>query len=218
MMYKTIMHKKFSIKQLKPVRSKCWFFLGAFIFVFFISCDDNSTPSIAFTKLNATQNNGIPLYLFEGKPYTGYVFHLDKDSILLADFNLDQGLISGNYTRYFPNGSIKQVSGFVKGKRQGKDELFYSSGKIRVRRNYIKGRKQGKQYHFFDNGNLDKELYFDQGVIKGQNVFFYPDGKLRQKMQFNANGIPDGTWEWFKSNGTLLRRETYRTGELITFE
>lgn len=90
----------------------------------------------------------------------------------------------------------------------------------------------GKKLRFLKHGKIteyrsDSTVWsvetYRHGEPDGPCEFFYPDGKMMAKGREKGHdrkltGIPDGTWSYYREDGSLDDRRTFEKGELLSSE
>lgn len=82
-----------------------------------------------------------------------------EKGILYANFKRDI-LFSRTVMYYYPNGVVKELTGFTNGERSGCSILYYEKGNIMSIQNYREGKLNGWSIYFDENGCLEKKVLF----------------------------------------------------------
>lgn len=79
------------------------------------------------------------------------------------------------------------------------------------------GTRHGRFTHFHSGGGKAGEHVFDHGVMTGPCVGWYANGRLQVTGAY-AEDAPDGTWTFYREDGSVLRVDHYERGELVGSE
>ncbi len=90
---------------------------------------------------------------------------------------------------YYPDGKLKSVLNYKKGKLEGIALYYYQSGNLKERVNYRKGKRERTGTTYYESGKLKEEIH-------------YVDGK--------REGI-----KLYNENGELISESTYKDDKLI---
>lgn len=82
-------------------------------------------------------------------------------------------------------------------------ESKYSNGKTAFKINFVKGLREGLNEIYDENGQLLSQSHYKAGLLNGERIQFYENGKVYKKENF-ARGELLGTVEVFESNGNLF--------------
>ncbi len=117
-------------------------------------------------------------------------------------YHLRNNEMHGLYKEFYPNGRIKEIATFIRGKYEGERKFFYKNGKLRTKYFYINDTAQGKFYEYDSLGNLYRVSEIKDNLQHGITKFFYKDGKIKTEEKF-ANGQNDGYYRSYYQNGEL---------------
>lgn len=95
----------------------------------------------------------------------------------------------GHFTRYWPNGQIKEKGVFEK--NIYKDSLLrkYENGQISYQGFYNEiGKENGKIRYYYPNGQLEYEYDANNGVITGKAVRYYENGDIKEIAYYDGTG------------------------------
>jgi antitoxin component YwqK of YwqJK toxin-antitoxin module len=123
--------------------------------------------------------------LLNGKKTTYYLpdATLGKTEVVAIESNYLNGILSGQYTEYFMNGTIKETGVYKDGARDGVWIKNNPNGSKMMEERFKKGITHGWQYAFDDSGvEIGKNYYFNGEKLEGKVL----DAKLEY---FKKNGI-----------------------------
>ena len=124
-----------------------------------------------------------------------------------------EGLPSGEFRYFYPDGKLKTVSMVSeKGRKAVTTSMFQNGNKMAAGR-YL-DEKRDSTWQFFSEtlGTLVSEETYLAGVRTGLSKIFYPEGGLSEQFYYK-NGIKDGLWEQYYLDGPLKLRGAYKGGE-----
>ncbi len=128
------------------------------------------------------------------------------------------------HTEYYEDGSVKSVSVYKGGMKDGKFEEYSPRGTITSTKVYKEdvlaaegvedtlGRQQGEWKEYHPNGQMRSKGEYKDGFRIGDWTFWHANGKTDQKGKYDKKGNPIGAWKWYYDNGQLLREENYLKG------
>lgn len=106
-------------------------------------------------------------------------FHKDGKTVKLKG-NYQNNRPSGNYTRYYSNGTIKESGTFSEEKQQGLLTKYHKNGKISYQANFSEaGEEEGTVKHFYENGMVQAEYTLLSGKLNGVYKQYSEDGTVK---------------------------------------
>ncbi|WP_378176291.1 toxin-antitoxin system YwqK family antitoxin [Aquimarina sp. SS2-1] len=127
----------------------------------------------------------------------------DSTSITIKTRNSKQG------TRYYDNGTIKELREMVNNQLEGNWKYFYSNGQLMKEGGFKNNRAEGIWKIYDKKGNLVYLENYKNGIEQGTWKAFHPDGKLKIEGVF-VKGKRQGNWKIYNSSGVIVK--------IITFE
>lgn len=119
--------------------------------------------------------------------------------------------------------SIKDEEGnrfsgtFSNGKLVGKLNAYYKSGSPKTEASYIADHPDGEVKELFESGEIKEQKTYNHGLLNGE-VKIYSQGQngpvLRQVQNWK-NGQLDGIVEKYDSEGNLVRKLRYESGNFL---
>lgn len=94
----------------------------------------------------------IELKDIRGNHAAQILFHTDYS--LKGKGNLENGMRTGKWIYWFPNGNIQTEGVYVNGALEGLQTVYFPNGNIYYKGNYINGKRIGIWEFFDENGNL----------------------------------------------------------------
>ena len=125
-------------------------------------------------------------------------------------------LFSGYVEQYYTNRSIKQSIGVLNGKRQKQTHVWFPDGHLKEVSNYHKGKLHGVKKIWTANKEhtLVAHLNYYLGKAHGLQTQWYPTGELYKKMNFNK-GMEEGIQQAYRKNGALYANYEARKGRIF---
>jgi hypothetical protein len=107
---------------------------------------------------------------FSGKPLHGKYEVFDNQQKMRVKGIFEYGLMTGNWTRWYPNGNIQTTCTYKKGMLQGKVQTYTVAGKLLSELNYRNGLLQGKSYFYQPDTTIIKKYKAGIEIIKKDKV------------------------------------------------
>ncbi len=185
------------------------------LIILFIGCK-KSPVKYDSNEVQKRINTRETIYLYKEKPITGLVYEKNNLDLILKEFEVKEGKLSGSYREYYLNGNLKLENFFLKGELEGTSNSFYEDGSIKEKLYYSNGLIDGERNYFWPNGLLKESNHFENGIMTGENIYFYANGQIQKKFELDKFGKRKGIWEDYYSNGQLKERVEYEKGEGIS--
>ncbi|WP_394748907.1 toxin-antitoxin system YwqK family antitoxin [Spongiimicrobium salis] len=136
------------------------------------------------------------------------------------DLNLINGTLflrntsfDGHLVDYYDEDSLKSLTVFKNGRKNGVEKHWNANGTLAVERYYRNGIKVGRHRGRYLNGQLQFEYFFnDEGRYHGSNKEWYATGQLARDFNF-VNGHEVGLQRLWKINGNIRANYEVRNGE-----
>ncbi|MDR3211554.1 MAG: toxin-antitoxin system YwqK family antitoxin [Planctomycetota bacterium] len=123
----------------------------------------------------------------------------------------ENGQQQGTVMSYHLNGQRQAAIPFYAGKKEGVETTWSESGQVLSEENYRDNRKNGQSVFYLPSGGMDMVLNYHEDQLDGLQTWYHPDG--RKAKEFNLrNGVPEGDWREWDSEGNLLVEEEYENG------
>ncbi|WP_053404763.1 toxin-antitoxin system YwqK family antitoxin [Persicobacter sp. CCB-QB2] len=139
---------------------------------------------------------------------------------MCEDFNLDHQIMrrgaivdgkeNGKFFYFHPNGNIKGVKYFEKGKKIGLWQWWYSNGQLKEEGHWeVVKQKNGREREQF----IIKNFFDEEGnqlLSEGSGKYFAHDqeGNLIQKGQYE-NSKKTGIWYSYNTSGKIIKEEEF---------
>lgn len=154
--------------------------------------------------------------------FSGLYSSYYDDKKVKDEYNLELGVINGQFKSYHQNANPKQIIHFIQGKRTGEREEFYENGiiKYKVEKDST---QQDLLIHtsYYENGNpkkLESKLA-DKNKRRGAYKEWFESGQLTRSGLYISEFQPGGEWEEYYENGQKKLEAEYVRSEyqLINF-
>lgn len=129
---------------------------------------------------------------------------------LRGEGNYENGRKVGLWKFYHTNGQLEQIGKYnKKGKPDGDWKWYYESGNILREEFFDNGRPEGEMKEYSDSGRVITKGIFVDGEKDG--FWFLQDGDEREEGNYK-NGLKDGIWKFYYSNGKISKTGKYLEG------
>ena len=150
--------------------------------------------------------------------------------------------IEGEYITWYLNGEKAFDVKFINGKKEGVRRIWYNNGQLLGEAYYVNNKRDGldiswsykgvmtKKFHlkeemldglctrWHENGQKSEEATWIKGKSVGLESWWHENGQLQAQGYRDANGLLDGEWKRWDSDGILLRRTWYKEDKIIKRE
>ncbi len=96
----------------------------------------------------------------------------------------DTSVKDGQLIKRYPNGTIKEKSYYVAGRRQGECQSFYENGKLWSDDNFTAGLLEGPTASYYENGQKRYEGNYLKGKQAGTWIFYDNTGKQTHTVNY----------------------------------
>lgn len=167
-------------------------FLGL-SFIFIVGCNTASNnKNIEFNNVDETLINTSKIIL--------------KDSLILngneGNWYYKNKLYSGFAVQYYSDGSLKDKTGFLNGKKEGIYKVWFQNGVLKLESNYHKNTLVGTYKVWWNNANLALESFYKKGKKEGVERQWYLDGSLSKERNL-VKGRENGLQRAWLQNGKI---------------
>lgn len=140
-----------------------------------------------------------------------------KDGSLRMLFEYHDSAVHGIFQKFYQNGNIMESGHKDRHNDTGNWKYWNENGILIKECNYEKGRLKGKYTEYYPNGLV--KLTGNYVHINGQDSVYTEDlltGELTMEIM-DTDDIPakDGQWQYYRSNGELIKTEIYDKGHII---
>lgn len=120
----------------------------------------------------------------------------------------------GEWTYYYPDGSVRARGRFVNGLPDGRWTVFYASGQVQRQDDYKLGVPDGTVMRGYRNGQEQLRGQVEQGLRVGRWRTWYANGQLESEGAFREDKR-EGEWRFWDKRGRLLRHVRYARGAIV---
>ena len=184
------------------------------IVILFVNCK-RASNDFNVTEIEINKNTRGVTYLYREKPITGLIYERNDSDVLLKEYEVNNGILSGSYREYYISGNLKLEKFYLNGKLEGVSKSFYEDGSTKEMLTYSNGLLTGERSYYWSNGLLKESNQFERGIMTGQSTYFFSNGQIQKKFELDQYGKKHGLWEDYYSNGQLKETSKYKNGEII---
>lgn len=181
-------------------------------------------------KIFGTKENNLQFSVLED----GSRSQLYSMTAFVKDDHLYLGYYGDNHC-WYPDGKLKGVSHFSKGRQHGEQLSWYADGTLRRIWNWHYGEFHGRWMEWYENGVTSFQGHYRHGKKHGKWWEWYENGRMKVSGDF-LDGYaldltvwkPDGTlcsesgvsagfgcWLSYEGNGDLKDRTEISNGEIV---
>ncbi|MCX6281200.1 MAG: hypothetical protein NTU51_04500 [Bacteroidetes bacterium] len=160
----------------------------------------------------------------------------DKDGHKVYDGQFINGIPTGAFRYYYPDGKLKTISylsdqgktartisysyngrkiaeGNYRSEKKDSTWRYYSDqdGVLLSEETYIQGVKEGVSRTFYPNGNIAEILHYREGLKEGEWIQNFEDGKLKFKGGY-AGDEKEGAFTGYFPGGRINMSGAYKSG------
>lgn len=137
-------------------------------------------PDTSVLKSALKYNHKVSLWTLNESPYSGFAVSYYPDSTFKEKFGILNGKKQNEATQWFPDGHLKNVTNYHKGKLHGEKKLWSSDSQhvLIAHFNYQTGKAHGEQTKWYPSGELYKKLNLNRGKEEGIQQAFRKNGVL----------------------------------------
>lgn len=137
-------------------------------------------PDRVVNKSTLSYDNKTSLWSLNNEPFSGYMVSLYQDSTLKEKAGIWEGKKQNQFIQWYPDGKIKQVENYHKGKLHGAKKRWSTDPSYILisHQNYHLGKAHGEQKQWYPTGELFKKLNLNMGKEEGIQQAFRENGEL----------------------------------------
>ncbi len=156
-----------------------------------------------------TCKNGLPDIYKNGLKYEKYE---SKEGFIVERIYDRNDVLWGDYKVWWMEGRIREMSFFIRGRREGLMRKFHAQGTSSEECLFKHGKKNGLYIKWYPSGPRQFESVYVDDLENGDYEEWYSDGKtLKVKCRY-ANGKLDGEFIEYHENGVIAKRCMYTNG------
>jgi antitoxin component YwqK of YwqJK toxin-antitoxin module len=123
----------------------------------------------------------------------------------------------GEWRYYAETKTLLAIENYKSGLKEGLWKNFYRSGKIALEAYYLSDLKSGMWKYYFPDGQIKSVINYLNDKLNGVATYYYPGVKVMILGEY-VNEEKNGKWLYYDMTGKTLRKEEYKTGELLSSE
>lgn len=98
------------------------------------------------------------------------------------------GILTGFFKTYYPNGGLENVFTMREGARNGEYRHYDSLGNLLLVGHFMDGKLHGDNTGYYPSGMVKHRFKYKEGYKTGTGYMYHPNGVLKQKEYFALNG------------------------------
>ncbi len=148
--------------------------------------------------------------------FTGLCKTFYPDKTVKEEFQLEKGVINGEFKSFYEKGTLKEKIVYKKGKQTGEREEFFENRTLKYK--VVKNKPNEVLIHkwFYENGvpkKLEtKKAYNNKNF--GESKEWYDNGQLKEQSNFVDNTTRTGKWLKFWENGSKKLEADFKDGKV----
>lgn len=139
-----------------------------------------------------------------------------KSGEVKAEYQVENGEISGLYKRYYKSGTLKSEIPYTEGKINGLKKIFKKNGDISWEAEYTDGKLNGICREYSPEGSVITKGYFKNGKQEGKTTKMYDDGTVKIENNYE-NGLAQGKFKEYYKNGQILMDALYNSDSVVYY-
>lgn len=186
---------------------KC-IFLIVFLSYTIFTCSENRMEQVGTSPLKWVDSLEVPIN------------EIDKSELiydrLQSIWMLDGMPYSGQAISQYDEGTLKEKTGFLNGKKQNESIHYYPDGNHKSISNYHLGKLHGDKKTWLSDSThvLVSHLHYHLGKVHGKQMKWYPTGELFKVLHLNM-GKEEGIQQAYRKNGVLYANYEAREGRIF---
>lgn len=117
--------------------------------------------------------------LYAERPFSGRLFERSESGELAAVTLWHRGAMHGASLSLYTDGSLREVRGYIEGRKEGRHLGWWENGERRFRYRFDRDMHVGSAREWFENGSLAREASYVDGREEGTQVLYDEDGTIR---------------------------------------
>jgi antitoxin component YwqK of YwqJK toxin-antitoxin module len=152
----------------------------------------------------------------KGKKTGFWVIQADDETTKKEEGNYANGLRTGVWKAYYPDGKLKHQITFVDGLAKGKASFYYPDGTLWEEGNWNEYCWVGEYRLYYPNGQAAYEWsYNNLGRREGVQKYYFENGSKKYVGKW-GDGQVTGNVEVYDSTGVLVKTRVYKDGVFET--
>lgn len=133
----------------------------------------------------------------------------DESDNLRYEGQFKNGVAIGTFTYYYPDGKVKAVSEMYDNGRRSYTKVYHKNGRLMGVGRYFDKAKDSTWNYFSDyDGVLLSSEYYVNGLLDSIAINYFPKGGVAEEIPYRQ-GVKEGVWKQYFSDGTLKLKATY---------
>lgn len=120
----------------------------------------------------------------------------------------------GKVTTYYPDGTtVYEEKNFTNGVLSGEYIKYYENGNQELVGNYVNDKEDGDFYYYDTEGRLIKKAVFKNGYVEGIAEEYFEDGSIKTETHYKES-VLNGSFKVYDADGKVLVDANYKDGVL----
>jgi len=180
------------------------------LFLFLGSCNNNNSQIAGtgdFSDFTLSPIEGSDAYIAEKR---------DAGGTILENGVIRNNMKDGMWVTYYTDErkSIKSVTNYLKGKKNGNHFEFSNRGQLEAKAGYINDQLHGMS-GAYSLGRPSTTTEYSYGLLHGQHIEYYNSGKIQKLVEFKDNK-QHGLFRYYDEEGRITLEYEYRNGEKVS--
>jgi antitoxin component YwqK of YwqJK toxin-antitoxin module len=122
------------------------------------------------------------------------------------------GMLNGTSLWYYPNGNLQQEATYRDNMLHGPSLRWHENGKLQSEMYFKNNLKDSINRTFNTSGDLVILEHYRNDTLHGLYERYYPEGRQRMIQGAYVDGLMDGSWLFFSSEGSVIGKADYILG------
>jgi antitoxin component YwqK of YwqJK toxin-antitoxin module len=138
----------------------------------------------------------------------------DESGNLKYSGQYENGVPTGSFTYYYPEGKIKAVLNHLDSGNVVYAKNYFPAGHVMAEGKYIDQKKDSTWLYYSESdGSLSSEEHYNNTVKDGVWKTYYPEGQVAEEIIYR-NGLKEGPWVQYFTDGKVKMKTTYINDEI----
>lgn len=136
----------------------------------------------------------------------GHWVRTDKDGSKIYEGDFVDGLETGTFTYYYPNGMVRVRNTYTEPGRRCTHDAFDEQGRLLASGEYMQRNRDGLWKFYAVDGHLVKEARYRMGIKEGMHVIYNRQGDTAEVTHWKENHRHGRWWKRIGEQGYITAR------------
>jgi uncharacterized protein len=142
------------------------------------------------------------------KPIGTWYYFFEKGGRLMLQGNFnDMGKREGEWKWFYNDGTLKELTRYENGLRQGVSELYHPNGKVQYKFSYKEDEMEGEFTGYKLHGGINETATMKAGKLDGPAKLYFADGTIRAELEYKL-GKMNGELRQYTIDGKIYSKST----------